>query len=49
MRRCGRTAIAAGRLGLDFVGVELNPDFVAMSRRLIHDEAPLFGETPDAV
>ena len=45
----GRTAIAAGRLGLDFVGVELNPDFVAMSRRLIHDEAPLFGETPDAV
>lgn len=38
----GRTAIAANSLGLDSIGIELNPDYVTMARRLIHDDAPLF-------
>lgn len=38
----GRTGIAAGRLGLDFVGCELNPDYHAMATRLLRDESPLF-------
>lgn len=38
----GRTAIAAGRLGLDFVGCELNPDFADMSGRLVKADAPLW-------
>jgi DNA modification methylase len=38
----GRTLIAAGRLGLDAVGVELNPDYAAMAERLIRADAPLF-------
>jgi len=38
----GRTAIAAQRLGLDAVLCELNPEYVEMSRRLIHGESPLF-------
>lgn len=38
----GRTGIAAIRLGLDFVGVELNESYVAMSRRILKEESPLF-------
>lgn len=37
-----RTGIAALRLGLDFVGVELNPQYVALSRKLLREESPLF-------
>ena len=40
----GRTGIAATRLGLDFVGVELNPSYVEMARRLLYEEAPLFNQ-----
>lgn len=40
----GRTGIAAARLGLDFVGVELNPEFATMAERLIKADAPLFNE-----
>lgn len=38
----GRTGIQAARLGHDFVGIDLNPDYVEMSQRLLHEEAPLF-------
>jgi hypothetical protein len=38
----GRTGITAKRLGLDFIGVELNPDYVSMARALIREDAPLF-------
>lgn len=38
----GRTAIVARRLQLDFVGVELNPDYAAMCKRLVKADAPLF-------
>lgn len=43
----GRTAIAARRLGLDFVGIELNPEFAAMARRLVTADAPLFNVVAD--
>lgn len=43
----GRTAIQANRLGHEFVGVELNPQYVEMANRLIYDANPLFsGVTP---
>jgi len=38
----GRTGIEAMRLGLDYIGIELNPDYVEMSRRLLKNESPLF-------
>ncbi len=38
----GRTGITARRMGLDFIGCELNPDFVTMSKRLMNADAPLF-------
>lgn len=38
----GRTGVAASRLGLDFTGIDLNPEYVEMSKRVIHDENPLF-------
>jgi len=38
----GRTGIEAIRLGLDFIGCELSPDYAEMSRRLLKEESPLF-------
>lgn len=38
----GRTAITAGRMGLDFVGCELNEEFVKMGQRLVREDNPLF-------
>ncbi len=38
----GRTGIAAMRLGLDFVGCELNPEYAEMGERILRDESPLF-------
>ncbi len=38
----GRTGIQAIRLGLDFVGCELNPAYVEMAERLLREESPLF-------
>jgi len=38
----GRTAIAARRLGLDFEGVELNPEYADMARKRIRNDMPLF-------
>ncbi len=40
----GRTGIVARRLGLDFTGVELNPEYAAMGTRLIKADQPLFNE-----
>ena len=38
----GRSGIAALRLGLDFTGVELNPEYADMAKRLLREESPLF-------
>jgi hypothetical protein len=38
----GSTGIAALREGLDFVGIELVPDYAAIARRRIEEDAPLF-------
>jgi hypothetical protein len=38
----GRTGLTAQRLGMDFVGIELNPDYADMSRRLLYADNPLF-------
>jgi DNA modification methylase len=43
----GRTALAARRLGLDFVGVELNPAYVAMSQAILYADSPLFSDPGD--
>lgn len=43
----GRTAIVARRLGLDFVGCELSPEYADMSRRLVKADAPLFNHVGD--
>lgn len=40
----GRTAVEAHRLGLDFVGCELNPEYVDMANGIIGEEAGLFAE-----
>lgn len=38
----GRTAMASRWLGLDFVGCELNPEYVEMSERILCNDSPLF-------
>jgi DNA modification methylase len=38
----GRVGVEATRLGLDFVGVELNPEYVAMARKILAEQMPLF-------
>lgn len=38
----GATALVADRLQRHAIGIELNPDYVAMSLRRIHGDAPLF-------
>ncbi len=40
----GRTGIASKWLGLDFVGVELNPQYVEMAEGILRDDSPLFTE-----
>ncbi len=37
-----RTGLTAIRMGLDYVGVELSPEYVEMSRKLLRQDAPLF-------
>jgi DNA modification methylase len=37
----GTTGLVAHRLGRHFVGIEINPDYVAMARQRIIDDAPL--------
>lgn len=38
----GTTGLVALRLGRHYVGIELNPDYVAMSERRVRNDAPLF-------
>ena len=38
----GRTGLTAARMGLDFVGIELNEEYVSMSRKILRDDSPLF-------
>jgi DNA modification methylase len=37
----GTTGLAALRLGRDYIGIELNPEYAEMSKRRIRDDAPL--------
>ncbi len=37
-----RTGLTAIRMGLDYVGVELSPIYVEMSRKLLREDSPLF-------
>lgn len=38
----GTTAVAAQELGRKFIGIELNPEYVAMAERRIREASPLF-------
>jgi site-specific DNA-methyltransferase (cytosine-N4-specific) len=38
----GTTGLVASQLGRDFIGIELNPDYIAMSKERIRADAPLF-------
>lgn len=38
----GRTGVVCQRLGLDFVGIELHPQYVEMARAILKEEMPLF-------
>jgi DNA modification methylase len=40
----GTTGLVCSRLGRDYIGIELNPEYAAMSRRRIAGDAPLFEE-----
>ncbi len=40
----GRAGVAALRLGRAFLGIELNPDYASMARRLIHEDASLLNQ-----
>ena len=41
----GTTGVVASRLGRDYIGVELNPEYAAMSERRIREEgSPLFSD-----
>ncbi len=38
----GTVGLVAARLGMDFIGIELNPDYAAKSQVRIEEDAPLF-------
>jgi hypothetical protein len=38
--------MAARKLGLDFIGLELHPEYVALARRILYADNPLFSEAP---
>lgn len=38
----GTTGLVALRLGRSYIGIELNPEYVAMSERRLREDAPLF-------
>ena len=40
----GTTALVADRLGRDCIGIELNPQYAAMARRRIEDDAGMFAQ-----
>jgi DNA modification methylase len=45
----GTTGVVALRHGRSFVGVEINPEYVALARRRIVDDAPLLNSYAEAV
>lgn len=42
----GTTGLVATRMGRQYVGIELNPEYAEMSRRRIESDAPLFNTMP---
>ncbi len=38
----GTTGLVALRLGRSYIGIELNPEYVAMSEKRVREDAPLF-------
>jgi DNA modification methylase len=44
----GTTVKVALRLGRRGIGIELSPEYVAMSERLIRNDAPLFNSLEEA-
>ena len=45
----GTTGLVADRLGRDFIGIELNPEYAEMARKRIRDDAPLFAAADEPV
>jgi DNA modification methylase len=41
----GSTGIAALREGFNFIGIEVNPEYVEIALRRIEGDAPLFNST----
>jgi DNA modification methylase len=44
----GTTGLVATRLGRDYIGIELNPEYMEMARRRIEGDAPLFNTFAEA-
>ena len=44
----GTTGVVALRYGREFIGIELNPEYVAMAKRRIENDAPLFNHMEGA-
>ena len=40
----GTTGLVADRLGRDFIGIELNPEYAAMAERRLRGDSPLFAD-----
>ena len=40
----GTTGLVADRLGRDCIGIELNPEYVAMAAKRIRGDSPLFAD-----
>src|SRR5450759_1737347 len=38
----GTTGLVASRLGREYIGIELNPEYIALAENRIKDDAPLF-------
>ena len=45
----GTTGIAAHRLGRNYIGVELSPAYIALSKARLHDEAPMLAHDPSGL
>lgn len=43
----GTAGVVALRLGRQFIGIELNPEYATMARRRIENDAPLFNRRPE--
>ena len=43
----GTTGLVADRLGRDFIGIELNPEYIDLARARITEDAPLFATEGD--